>query len=102
MPIVIFITTKNVREANTIAAQLVGKKLIACANIVKGVSSVFRWQGKVDKAQEALMIIKARKGNLAKIIKAVKAAHSYDVPEVIALPVVGGNPDYIRWVKESC
>jgi len=101
MYIVILVTTKNAREANKIAKKLVEKKLIACANIIKGVNSIFRWAGKVDQANEALMIIKSRRKHLNKIIKEVKSLHSYDCPEVIALPILGGNRDYLKWVEGS-
>ena len=95
------ITTKNQAEAKRIASRLVADKLIACANIVKGVQSVFRWQGKVDHAKEVLLILKSTQSKLQKIIKVVKTLHSYDVPEIVALPIVGGNPQYLQWLKES-
>ena len=95
------ITTKNQSEAQKIAARLVHERLIACANIVKDVESIFRWQGKVERAREVLLVLKSTKTKLPKIIKTVKSLHSYDVPEIIALPVAGGNPSYLRWVKES-
>ena len=102
MFIVIFITAKNSREANKIATKLMEEKLIACANIVKGVSSIFRWQGKVDKANETLLILKSKKSCFKKLVKVVKKYHSYDVPEIIALPIVDGCKDYLNWVKKNC
>lgn len=101
MYIVVLITTKNVKEANKIATKLLKDKLIACANIIKGVKSVFWWQRKIDKADEVLLILKAKKSCFKRIVKTVKAAHSYDVPEVIALPIIDGNEDYLKWIKES-
>ena len=89
MPIIIFVTAKNSREANKIAAKLVESKLIACANVIKGVHSIFRWQGKIDKANETLLILKSKRSCLPKVIKMVKKYHSYDVPEIIALPMRG-------------
>jgi len=102
MTIVIFVTTKNSREANKIATKLVEGKLIACANVVKGISSIFRWQGKVDKANETLLILKSKKSCFSKIVKMVKKYHSYDVPEIIALPIIDGCKDYLNWVKKNC
>ena len=102
MYIVILVTAKNMREGNKIANQLVEDRLIACTNVVKDVKSVFTWQGKTEKASEVLLIMKSRKKNLPKIIKRVKALHSYTVPEIIALPIAGGNTDYLNWVKQSC
>lgn len=101
MYVVVLITTKNVKEANKIANKLVQEKLIACANVIKDVRSIFRWEGKVDKANETLLILKTKKGSVSKIINRVKTLHSYSVPEIIALPVIGGNKDYLKWVEES-
>ena len=101
MYIVIFVTTKNVIEANKIAKSLVSQKLIACANIIKGVTSVFWWDNKAQQASECLLVIKSRKSLFPKIAKAVKSLHSYSVPEVIALPIIAGNKEYLNWVKDS-
>jgi periplasmic divalent cation tolerance protein len=99
---VVFVTAKNVKEADQIAAKLVADKLVACANIIKGVKSVFWWQKKVEKADEVLLILKSKKSCFKRIVKAVTLLHSYDVPEIIALPIIDGNRDYLKWVNESC
>jgi len=102
MPIVILITTKNVREANRIAAKLVETKLIACANVIKDVHSIFRWKKKIEREKEVLLILKSKQGCFAKIVKTVKKYHSYDVPEIIALPIIGGSKDYLKWLQKNC
>ena len=102
MYIVIFITAKNIKEANKIAEKLAKEKLVACANIVKGVRSVFWWEKKIDKADEVLLILKSKKSCFKKIVKTVTLLHSYNVPEIIALPIVDGNRDYLKWIEESC
>ena len=101
MNIVIFITTKNTAEAKKISQALVGKRLIACANIVKGIQSFFWWEGKVDKANEVLLIIKTKRSLFKEIVKAVKALHSYSVPEITAFPIIEGNKDYLKWIHAS-
>lgn len=101
MHIVVFVTAKDKQEAQKIARRLVEDKLIACANIVDGVKSVFWWQGKTDEADETLLIMKSEKRLFKKIAAAVKALHSYDLPEVIALPIIEGSADYLKWMKES-
>lgn len=101
MHIVVFVTAKDKQEAQKIVRRLVEDKLIACANIVDGVKSVFWWQGKTDEADETLLIMKSEKRLFKKIAAAVKALHSYDLPEVIALPIVEGSADYLKWMKES-
>ena len=98
--VVILVTTPTIDEARKIGNALVEEKLIACANIIPQVESIFYWQDKVCNEKEALMVIKTKKKLIEKIIKRVKALHSYTVPEVIALPIIKGSKDYIKWVKE--
>ncbi|MFC1994966.1 divalent-cation tolerance protein CutA [Chloroflexota bacterium] len=97
--IVLLITTANDTEAQQISRLLLEQKKAACANIISGVHSLFWWGNKIDSAQESLLIVKTKASLLSEIIKLVKEAHSYDVPEIIALPVVGGNQDYLEWIN---
>ncbi len=101
MHIVIFITVPNKKEANCIAVELIKNKLAACVNIMENVHSIFWWQGKVDTAEEALLIVKTRKALMNKLIKKVKSLHSYEVPEIIALPIICGDKEYLKWINES-
>ena len=101
MHTVIFITAPNKKEARRIASALLKRKLIACANIVDKVESFFWWQGKIDRAQEALLILKAKKSKLAQIFKLVKSMHKYEVPEIIALPIIAGYKPYLEWIDGS-
>ena len=102
MNIVIFITCANKREATRIAQRLVGKRLVACVNLAERVESIFWWQKRIDSATEVLLITKSKKSLIDKIVKQVRSLHSYSVPEIIALPIVAGNKDYINWINESC
>ncbi|MEW6041964.1 MAG: divalent-cation tolerance protein CutA [Elusimicrobiota bacterium] len=99
--IVIFITCANKSEANKVSEHLINRKLVACGNIITKISSVYWWQGKVEKAKEVLLITKSTQKILKKIIKEVKKKHSYSVPEIIAIPIIGGNPDYLKWIEDS-
>jgi periplasmic divalent cation tolerance protein len=101
MHIVIFITASNKSEAKKIANKLIKEKLAACVNIIGKIESHFWWQGKVDNAKELLLIVKSRKDKLKRIFKAVKSAHSYEVPEIIALPIAAGYKPYLDWINES-
>ena len=101
MHIVILVTAKDQAQASRIAEKLVQDKLAACANIVPGIQSIFRWDGKVDRADEVLLVLKSRRRHFPSIVKIVKAMHSYDVPEIIALPIVEGNKDYLEWITDS-
>jgi len=99
--IVLLITASNIEEANKIAEVLLTQRKAACVNIVPGVSSLFWWQDKLDSAQESLLIVKTKASLLPEIISLVKGIHSYDVPEIIALPIVGGNQDYLEWIDKE-
>ena len=99
--VVVFITAETLGQGRDIADALVGEKLAACVNIVPGVQSKFWWQGKIDSANESLLIVKTREALLDKVIATVKSLHSYKVPEIIAMPIVGGNSDYLDWIDES-
>jgi len=96
-----FVTCKDRRQANAIAKALVKEKLAACVNIVPGVASIYTWQGKLEQGSEVLLIVKSRSALSRKLASRVKALHSYSVPEVVTIPITSGNPDYLRWVRES-
>lgn len=95
------VTTARKAEAEIIAQRLLDAKLIACANIIGPIESHFRWSGKIDKAEEYLVLMKSRKSLFGKLSKAVKASHSYEVPEIIALPIVDGSEPYLNWLDDS-
>jgi len=99
--IALFITTASTEEAQRIASVLLNKRKAACVNIVPKVSSFFWWQEKLDSAQESLLIIKTKASELNEIVNLVKEHHSYDIPEIIALPIIGGNQDYLEWIGRS-
>jgi periplasmic divalent cation tolerance protein len=99
--IIVLVTAKDKSEAARIAAGLLEAKLIACANIIDGVKSLFWWQGKIDSSKEVLLVLKSRKALLKKITDRVKSLHSYQTPEIIALPIVGGSGDYLAWIDSS-
>lgn len=97
--IIVLVTTADRVEAEKISQALINEKLIACANIVSPVVSCFLWQGKIDKAEECLIVMKSRKDLFEELAQRVKALHSYEVPEVLALPIVEGSGDYLAWIR---
>ena len=99
--VVLFITTADEEEARLISRVLLEQKKAACVNIVPGVSSLFWWQGNIDSAQESLLVVKTRAMLVDDIVQLVKQLHSNDVPEIIALPIVGGSKDYLEWVDRE-
>ncbi len=96
--VVILVTVGTREEADVIADVLLEQNKAACVNIVPEVDSHFRWEGQVETGQEALLIIKTQASLVDEVTSLVKAVHSYDVPEVIALPIIGGNPEYLAWI----
>ncbi len=99
--IVVLITTSSCEEARKIADELVAQRKAACVNIVPGVNSLFRWKGKIEDAEESLMVVKTRAKLFPDVVSTVKSIHSYEVPEIIALPIVEGNPEYLAWLQEE-
>jgi periplasmic divalent cation tolerance protein len=99
--IVVFVTSVNVEEARKVSSMLMAEKKVACVNIVREVESMFWWQDKIETTQESLLIIKTSSTHLEDIVKMVKQVHSYDVPEVIALPIIGGSEDYLKWMNTT-
>ena len=97
--IIILVTTANKAEAERIVQHLLDDKLIACANIIGSVTSFFRWSGNIERAEECLVLLKSRKDLFARLTDVVKTIHSYEVPEILALPVVDGSRTYLDWLQ---
>ena len=96
--LLVLVTAGSAEEASSIGDALVRGRLAACVSVVSRVSSVYRWRGEIERADETLLIIKTVASKLDDVTALVKSMHSYEVPEIIALPVVGGNPDYLGWL----
>ena len=99
--VVVFITTGTEPEAAEISRRLVEQRLAACVNIVPAIRSFFWWQDAIESDDEVLLVVKTRSVLLPQLVGMVKQIHSYDVPEVIALPIVGGNEEYLKWVVDE-
>jgi periplasmic divalent cation tolerance protein len=97
----IYITTSSRDEALRIGRTVVADRLAACANVLPGVTSVYRWQGEVQEDGETALILKTRSDLVERITQRVKELHSYDCPCVVALPIAGGNPDFLQWIAEE-
>ncbi len=98
----IVLTTATSREqARTIAQGLVERRLAACVNIVPKIESVYQWQGKVEEAEEFLLIVKTTEAALVRVQDAIREMHSYELPECIVLSIADGSESYLRWIGES-
>ncbi len=100
--LVVLVTCANRREAGRIARALVEERLAACVNIQAGaVESVYRWKGKVERGREILLLIKTSRTVFSRLERRIKEIHSYQTPEIIALPIVAGSRGYLDWMDES-
>lgn len=96
--LVVLITVGGPEEARRIADALIEQRMAACVNIMPQVRSIFRWEGKIEDENECLLVVKTRAELFPQLEAAVKGLHSYEVPEIIALPIVLGSDDYIEWI----
>lgn len=97
----IFSTTQSKEDAEAILRPLLEKKLVACGNIIENVTSHYWWQGRIEASRECLLILKTETGRIGKVMTEIRQTHTYKIPEVVAIPVTNGNPDYLRWISES-
>ena len=100
--IIVLITAGSEEEARKIAGSLVEEKKAACVNIVPGVDSLFRWEDRLDSARESLLLVKTKASLFPEIVELVKRTHSYEVPEILALPIIAGSEDYLKWLDIAC
>jgi len=98
--IVVLVTTFSEEEATALGKILVKHRLVACVNILPKVKSIFQWDGKISEEEECLMILKTRKSLFKALEDTIIAHHSYDIPEIIALPIVEGAQSYLSWVHD--
>jgi periplasmic divalent cation tolerance protein len=99
--VVVFITASSETEARRISDVLLTQRKAACVNIIPVVDSSFWWQGKLESTLESLLIVKTQASVVNEVVALVKENHSYTVPEIIALPILAGNPDYLEWLEKE-
>lgn len=101
MYIVVYVTVPNIKTARVITEKILNTRVCACVNIVKDIQSFFWWQENIDKAKECLLIIKTKKRLFNKLKNLISQLHPYSIPEIIALPIVGVNASYARWLNKE-
>ncbi len=94
-------TVKNRSEAKRLSEKLVSEKLAACVSALPGVSSTYRWRGKLERTREVLLLIKTSNKKLNRLIPRIKELHSYEVPEILVVPIERGSHEYLKWIDES-
>jgi periplasmic divalent cation tolerance protein len=99
--IVVLVTCGSPEEGRKVARALVERRLAACVNMVAGVESVYRWKGAVEEASECLLLAKTTRGQFEPLQSTVRELHSYELPEIVALPIVDGLDAYLSWIATS-
>jgi periplasmic divalent cation tolerance protein len=99
--IVVLITAGDRDEAERVARALLEAKLAACVNLLPGVTSLFWWEGRIDLAEEVLLVVKSRRALFPQLLETVRAVHSYETFAAVAMPIDAGSPEYLRWIRES-
>lgn len=99
--IFVYVTFASKNEAETVAETLLEQHLVSCANIFEPCTSVYRWKGQIHKATEAVCIFKSIRENYPELQEEIKKLHSYEVPCIVALPVLDGLPDFLNWIQAS-
>ncbi len=95
---ILFVTCPDAKVAEAIVRDLVDRRLAACGNVTPPVTSVYRWKGKVVRESEVLLLVKTRRSLVAACTRAIRAKHPYELPEIVAVPIIAGSPAYLRWV----
>jgi|SRR5689334_18047481 len=100
--IVVLVTCGSFKEAQQLGRTLVERKLVACANILRApVQSIYWWKNKIESADEFLLFLKSSRTRFAAVDSSIRELHSYDLPEIIALPITAGSQDYLDWISKS-
>ncbi len=97
----VYITCSKPVQADMIGEAIVEKRLAACVNIIENMRSIYWWKGNMEKGHEVVMIAKTRTSLVGELTDAVKAMHEYDVPCIVSVPIKGGNPDFLNWIREE-
>ena len=99
--VVVLVTAGSNEEGRRIGRAMVEERLAACVNVVGPIRSIYRWEGAIEEAEEHLLVMKARTADVPALTARVRALHSYDVPEVVALPLTGGSEAYLAWLAAA-
>ena len=97
----VYMTAGSIEEAKNIGQILVEQNLAACINLLENMTSIYKWEEKLEESKEVIMIAKTRRTLMPKLIETVNSLHSYDCPCILELPIQGANPDFLRWIESQ-
>jgi periplasmic divalent cation tolerance protein len=100
--LLVYVTFPDVAVAEAVVRTAVEQRFAACGNLIPGLRSIYRWQGAVETAEEVLVLFKTTAANLRELQRHILSLHPYQIPEIVATPILGGNSSYLDWVRESC
>ena len=98
---IVYSTVDNVQDAKKIARALLEEKLVACVNIIPEIESIYRWKGKIDEDRECIIIAKTTDENVKKTIRKIRELHTYELPDIVVLPIIGGLKEYLNYIEEE-
>ena len=101
MVAIIYSTIDTIQDARRIAHTLVEEQLVACINIIPKIESIYKWRGKIENDEEVIIIAKTTDKNVKKTIQRIKSLHSYEIPDIIVLPIIGGLKDYLDYITDE-
>jgi periplasmic divalent cation tolerance protein len=96
----VYVTAPSKAQARRIILALLKRRLVACGSVLDGVDSAFLWKGRIDRAKEVLILLKTRRTLFGRVASEIKKMHSYEVPEIVAIPIVDGSNKYLKWIDE--
>ncbi len=99
--VLLYITASSREEADKIGSLLIEERLAACVNVIEGMSSIYRWEGRIHVEKEVVVIAKTVSDLIEKLTLRIKSIHSYTIPCIVALPITGGNPDFLKWIEDE-
>lgn len=98
---IIYSTIDDIKDARRIATTLIGEQLVACVNIIPRIESIYRWKGKIENAEEIVIIAKTVDKNVKKTIQRIKQIHTYELPDIIVIPIIGGLKEYLDYINND-
>jgi periplasmic divalent cation tolerance protein len=97
----VYVTASSKEEAACVGREIVEQRLAACANVLDGMQSIYWWDGAVQEANEAVLILKTKESTLQELMETIRRLHSYECPCIVAIPISAGNPDYLQWIENE-
>lgn len=100
-PVLLYVTAATIEAARAMARVVVEERLAACANLIEGMTAIYRWNGTLQEEREVVLLLKTTTDRQEALIARLREVHDYEIPCIVALPIVAGNPDFLKWIREE-